>query len=168
MGKSLLIGGALVSVGLIGFGLMINGSGNGGSAAPPPGSDPYSQPQAQEPEPGPAPQPVATPAPTPVPVPALQRPQPAALSGIWRSRDGEVYSFEQQGNEIALTLQMAGGIVGVGQGVLTGSILQLVIAVPSGATQVQASCALQAAPDWRSFDGLCARPTGQYAVSIFR
>jgi hypothetical protein len=170
LGKGLLIGGAITFFALIFIGVLINESEKGGSAAPPPGSDPYSLTQSAEPEPRPAAKIVNTPAPAPAPAPAptVQRQQPAALNGIWRSRDGEVYNFEQRGNEVAMTLQMASGIVGVGQGVLNGSMLQLVIALPAGNTQIQANCALQAAPDWRSFNGLCAGPAGQYAVSIFR
>lgn len=173
VGKGLLIGGAFTLVALVAIGLMFGDSDSSKSASPPPGSDPYSLQQPAEPEPRAAPKAMSapTPAPTPAPQPApppVQMQNNATLSGIWRSRDGEVYNFEQRGNEVAATLQLAGGIVGVGRGELNGTILQLVIAVPSGNTQVQANCALQAAPDWRSFNGMCAGPGGQYGVSIFR
>lgn len=171
VGKGLLIGGALALVAVIALVLMRDDSDSSRSASPPPGSDPYAlqQPAEAEPRAAPKAQPAPGPAPQALPVPPPVQVQPnATLSGIWRSRDGEVYNFEQRGNEIAATLQLAGGIVGVGRGELNGTILQLVIAVPSGNTQVQANCALQAAPDWRSFNGMCAGPGGQYGVSIFR
>lgn len=95
-------------------------------------------------------------------------PGASSVSGVWHTSDGEVYSFQQQGSDVLLTLQKNGAAVGTGRGVLNGSILQLSVAAPDGNPQSQSNCAMQAGPDFQSFTGLCSGPRGQYPLHISR
>ena len=116
-------------------------------------------------EPAPRPRPTTVPAPAPSPAPAA--PSRPDLSGLWRSNDGDVYSFQQQGSEVLATVQVRGVVLGAGRGVLNGQILQLALVLTSNA-QVQVNCSMQADPNFQSFTGVCSGPGGQYPAHIYR
>jgi hypothetical protein len=113
---------------------------------------------------------VKTPAP-PVTAPAVPMPASTALrdvSGTWRTNTGEMYVFQQSGEQIAITVGMNGVMVGTGQGLLKGPNLQIGLMVPVNGIPLSISCAMQAAPDNRSFAGICNGTQGQFPAQFFR
>lgn len=135
---------------------------------PAPNPTPTPQP-APAPAPGPAPAPAPAPSPTPAPAP---NPVPVAplrdVSGQWRTNSGEIYIFEQHGQQIAITALFNGVVIGAGQGALNGSLLQLGLMLNANGMNMSATCNMTAAPDNRSYTGVCTGPQGQFAAHFFR
>jgi hypothetical protein len=165
--KGLLIGGAVTLGALMMIGLLVESNDKEESSGGLPSDPSYSLAPAVE---VPAPKKPAAPvlpAPQPAPTQPAAAPSAPNLSGIWRSNDGDVYSFQQQGSELLATVQVNGAVLGAGRGVLNGQILQLALLLTSN-TQVQVNCSLQAGPNFQSFTGVCQGPGGQYPAHIYR
>ncbi len=118
--------------------------------------------------------PVAVQAPT-APPPQTAAQPPAAtrtalrdVSGTWRTNTGEVYVFEQDGQQISITAGMNGVVVGAGRGQLTGSNLQIGLMVAANGTTMSVNCNMTGAPDNRSYTGICNGPQGQFPAHFFR
>ncbi len=127
------------------------------------------------PQPSPAPTPVPAPAPAPSPAPGpAPAPNPAPVSalrdvsGPWRTNTGEVYLFEQRGQQVAFTAALNGVVVGAGQGLLDGAKLQLGLMLNANGMNVAVRCEMTGAPDNRSYTGLCIGPQGQFPAHFFR
>lgn len=169
--KGLLIGGAITLGVLMVIGFLVETNNAEDSPRSLPSDSSYSLPPAPVEAPPPkkaAPAPVL-PAPQPTPAPAQPSAAPSGpnLSGIWRSNDGDVYNFQQQGSELLATVQVNGAVLGAGRGLLNGQILQLALVLTSNA-QIQVNCSLQAGPNFQSFTGVCQGPGGQYPAHIYR
>ena len=166
--KGLLIGGVVTFGFFLAIGLMIGDKEKSESSAGLPSDTSYSL--APAPVEAPAPKAAIAPVQPTAQPPAAATPAPISpnLSGVWRSNDGEVYTFQQQGSELLLTLQMNGAVVGTGRAQLNGPILQIALVVPTGNAQLQANCSMQAGPNFQSFTGLCSGPRGQYPAHIYR
>lgn len=129
----------------------------------------------EEARPAPAPQPAPVVAPVQVPSPGATvapAPPPAQapdLSGMWRTLDGEVYQFTQQGRQVRFVASAAGVPMGNGQGELDGALLRInMVMVVNGVPLGSANCNLQATPDFQRFVGMCQGPNGQFAAQMFR
>ncbi len=102
---------------------------------------------------------------------AAAPPQPNVMDvqGLWRSNSGETYLFRQEGRELRLTAEIDGERVGRGRGEIDGAMLRLALSLQiQGAPFARLACDLQAAPDRRSFVGVCTGPNGQFPARIFR
>lgn len=107
------------------------------------------------------------PAPSPV-VPVATRTSVRDISGIWRSGDGEVYQFQQNGRDVTMTLQAHGVATGHGQGTLTGDRLQLAVTINASGIGVNMQCDLAAAANGRSLNGTCVGPLGAFPTEMVR
>lgn len=109
---------------------------------------------------------------------AGNRPAPAAggggaastdLSGLWRSASGEVYHFDHDGEEVLISAELGGQLVGEGEGRFDGRQLVLAMTMPlPGGGVAQLACQLQIAPGGASMTGLCQGPTGVTPAQIYR
>lgn len=149
-----LVAGALAAVGLlVVLGLL--------SEDLPPGGD---EPQPASPV-AVDPAPVATPAVAVTAAPSA----PPDVSGVWRTHTGEVYFFEQQGRDVHFTAAAGGVPMGEGQGRFEGPLLRLSMTMQvDGVVVGNAQCDMQAAPDQRSYTGLCQGPDGSFPAQFFR
>lgn len=106
-------------------------------------------------------------------LPVAPPPPPAAsipdVSGLWRTYTGEVYHFEQNGLNVEFYAEAAGQQIGVGQGRFDGQMLRLAMTMYlNGLVMGVANCDMQAAPDGRSYTGMCNGPNGILPAQIFR
>lgn len=131
--------------------------------------------QPATPMPEPAPQPVTTPPlPQPAANPARPAPTPVAavpqLAGLWHSRSGESYAFEQQGANLRFSILLGGNAVGQGFGSLEAHTAALVMNVLAGGQSITLACEMALAPDQRSMTGTCTNNlNGQVTpAQIFR
>lgn len=156
----------IVAVALM-AGYAIEQSGVAGLAEPAPAPNPL---PAAAPPPAPAAAPAAVaPVTPPAQVAAPPAPPVADLTGMWRTLDGEVYQFSQQGRQVRFVAQAAGVQVGSGQGELDGSLLRITMSmIINGVPLGSANCNLQASPDYQRFVGLCQGPNGQFQAQMFR
>lgn len=118
----------------------------------------------------PAPAPVqVTPAPVNPPVlPVATGSSVRDISGVWRSSDGEVYQFQQNGRDVTMTLQAHGVATGHGQGTVTGDRLLLAVTINASGIGVNMQCDLAAAANGRSLGGTCVGPLGAFPTQMFR
>jgi hypothetical protein len=115
--------------------------------------------------PGPAPGPSPAPSPSPAPAPAAL----PNLAGFWRTNGGETYQFTQDGRQVQFRALAQGIDIGGGGGELEGSLLRLSMTLSvQGLPPATANCNMQAAPDFRSFTGMCSSPNGAFAAHFFR
>lgn len=110
--------------------------------------------EENEPAPDPAPAPAPAPANTPSPSPAVA-PGAPNLGGLWHSRSGESYAFEQQGSNLAFSILVGGNTVGQGAGSVEAGSASLLMNVLFGGQQVSLVCQMQLAPDQRLMTGNC-------------
>lgn len=107
--------------------------------------------------------------PTPPPAPAPVAASTPDVSGLWRTYTGEVYHFQQQGRNVEFYAEAAGQQIGVGQGRFDGQILRLAMTMYlNGLVMGVANCDMQAAPDGRSYTGMCNGPNGVLPAQMFR
>jgi hypothetical protein len=93
----------------------------------------------------------------------------ADLSGLWRSASGEVYHLDHEGQEVLISAEMGGRIVGEGEGRFDGRLLVLAMSMPlPGGGIGQLACELQVAADRASMTGLCQGPMGITPAQIYR
>lgn len=128
---------------------------------------------AEEDEPAqPAPFDNPVPAPNPAPMPVAVTPAEGGgpdVSGLWRTSTGEVYHFEQDGRRVRFTAEAGGQTLGDGQGQLDGGLLRLAMTMRmNGVVMGTANCDMQAAPDQRSYTGMCMGPNGPFPAQMFR
>lgn len=90
------------------------------------------------------------------------------ISGVWRSSDGEIYQFQQNGRDVTMTLQAHGVATGHGQGTLTGDRLQLAVTINTSGIGVNMQCELAAAPNGRMLGGTCIGPLGAFPTQMVR
>jgi hypothetical protein len=90
------------------------------------------------------------------------------ISGLWRSSDGEVYQFQQNGRDVTMTLQAHGVATGHGQGTLTGDRLQLAVTINASGIGVNMQCDLAAANNGQSLSGTCVGPLGAFPTQMVR
>jgi hypothetical protein len=90
------------------------------------------------------------------------------ISGLWRSSDGEVYQFQQNGRDVSMTLSAHGVATGEGRGTLTGDRLQLGVTITASGIGVNMQCDLIAAANGRSLSGMCNGPLGPFPTQMFR
>lgn len=112
------------------------------------------------------------------PAPAPSQPPPVVpvanagsvrdISGLWRSSDGEVYLFQQNGRNVAMTVQTNGIASGHGQGTLNGDRLQLAVTITASGFGVNMQCDLAAAANGSSLMGTCVGPLGAFPTEMFR
>ncbi len=110
--------------------------------------------------------------PLPMPMPA---PQPVVstglpnIAGVWRTRDGEVYQFQQNGRAVQLAAFAGGQQRGSGTGDFDGRTLNLGLSmVVNGVPLAAAQCVMVPAPDLQSFSGTCNGPNGPFGAQFFR
>jgi hypothetical protein len=117
-----------------------------------------------------APEPVPFVAPTPAPPPEPSAvAAPPNLAGLWRTLTGETYHFTQSGNQLQITAQANGQVVGAGTAEIDGQLMRVSLSMQSqGMNLGNLVCDMQAAPDFRRFVGLCMGPNGQTQAQIFR
>ncbi len=112
----------------------------------------------------PAPAPAPNPVPSPAPIAALPN-----LAGMWRTLTGETYHFTQSGNQLQITAQANGQLVGAGTAEIEGQLMRVSLSMQvQGVNLGNLVCDMQAAPDFRRFVGLCMGPNGQTQAQIFR
>ncbi|HEV8691995.1 MAG TPA: toll/interleukin-1 receptor domain-containing protein, partial [Ideonella sp.] len=90
------------------------------------------------------------------------------LAGLWRTSSGETYHFQQEGMLVRFTAEANGQNIGNGSGELEGNLLRLQMSMQLNGTFLgNLVCNMQAAPDMRSFTGLCVGPRGQFPAQFF-
>jgi len=100
---------------------------------------------------------------------ALQAAEPPDVSGLWRTNTGETYDFEQDGIEVHFVAEAGGQPIGEGRGRFDGSVLKLSMTMTvNGVHLGTANCDMQAAPDHRSFTGMCQGPNGPFPAQFYR
>ena len=91
------------------------------------------------------------------------------LSGPWRSASGEVYHFDHEGQNVLISAELEGQVVGEGEGQFDGTQIVLAMTMPlPGGGVGQLACQLQLAPDRASMTGLCHGPGGVTPAQIYR
>ncbi|MBI3156861.1 MAG: toll/interleukin-1 receptor domain-containing protein [Burkholderiales bacterium] len=91
------------------------------------------------------------------------------LSGPWRSATGEVYHLDHEGQNVLISAELEGQVVGEGEGQFDGTQIVLAMTMPlPGGGVGQLACQLQLAPDRASMTGLCHGPGGVTPAQIYR
>jgi len=90
------------------------------------------------------------------------------VAGLWRSREGEIYVFKQEGRQVQMSTEFNGQAMGGGRGELDGMLLRLAMSFNINGKVHAANCDMQIAPDLASMTGQCTSRESTFAAQLFR
>jgi hypothetical protein len=90
------------------------------------------------------------------------------VAGLWRSREGEIYVFKQEGRQVQMSTEFNGQDMGGGRGELDGMLLRLAMSFNINGQVHAANCDMQIAPNMASMSGQCISRERTFAAQLFR